>query len=384
MIPLMNTTFADEQRVKDELCAFIQGAEQLSCGPKVLEWEHAFATWQGRDYAVAFNSGSSANLALIQSLLNLNWLQPKDRVGFSAVTWATNVMPLMQLGLEPLPIDVRERSLNVGATWKPGTMRFVFLTHVLGLCDNLAVIQKVCESQGVTIIEDCCEAMGSVFQGTKLGNCGLASTFSTFVGHHLSTIEGGMVCTDNQELYSMLLMVRSHGWSRNLPEFERRGLREQYGRTSFEDRYTFYHLGYNLRPTELTGVLGLAQLDELKWSCGRRHLNFLKLRGAVATNPCLSVPEVSHMDRCSSFAFPVVAKTPEVRAALVDRCQAAGVEVRPLIAGNIVRQPFYAKYASTDVETPVADHIDRCGCYVPNRPDLTDDELDTIAEVVCG
>ena len=165
-----------------------------------------------------FNSGSSANLALLSSLQQIGFLKEGDNIGFSTLTWATNVMPMIQLGFNPVPIDVNLDTFNINEDdllKKIYRLKAVFITNALGFCSDLDMIKKICEDNHILLLEYNCESLGSVYKGVKLGNFGLASTFSFFVGHHLSTIEGGMVCTDDYVLYNVLKSVREHGWLRN-------------------------------------------------------------------------------------------------------------------------------------------------------------------------
>src|SRR3972149_8627599 len=248
MIKLIQSTFYREPETKRALLKFVAGAKQLSFGVQCELFEKKFRDWQGRSYCVFVNSGSSANLALIQALLNLGKLSKGDTVGFSACTWSTDVMPLVQLGLVPVPVDVELDTLNVSskqlkAAVKKHKLKALLLTNLLGLCDDIDEIARVCRDHNVLLLEDTCESLGSVYKGKKLGNYGFASTFSFYVGHHLSTIEGGAVCTDDEERASMLQIVRAHGWDRNLSSSERERFQRTHNINSpFYSRYTFYDL----------------------------------------------------------------------------------------------------------------------------------------------
>ncbi|MFZ1619650.1 MAG: DegT/DnrJ/EryC1/StrS aminotransferase family protein, partial [Microgenomates group bacterium] len=253
MIKLIKSTFYEEEKSKLELAFFIAQTSYLSFGKQCELFERNFSHYQNRKHAIFLNSGSSANLAIIQALLNLGKIKQGDLVGFSALTWSTNVMPLLQLGLQAVPIDVELDTLNVSSkkfeeTISKFPVKLLFLTNLLGFCDDIDKIKNLCEKNYIILIEDNCESLGTVYKGKKLGNFGLASTFSFYVGHHMSTIEGGAVCTDNEQLASMLRMVRAHGWDRNLNEKSQNKIRSKHNiNSSFYSRYTFYDLGYNLR-----------------------------------------------------------------------------------------------------------------------------------------
>jgi len=373
MIPLIHSTFYKEGETKKLLTNFISDAKYLSFGKECEQFEQSFAKWQGRKYCVFVNSGSSANLALIQALLNLGRIE--NKVGFSALTWSTNVMPLIQLGLIPVPLDVEVDTLNVSSKkLLPviDSLSVVFLTNLLGLCDDIDEIKRLCDEKNVLLLEDNCESLGSVYKGKKLGNYGLASTFSFYVGHHMSTIEGGAICTDDEELADMLRIVRAHGWDRNLAP-------EKKTNQSFYSRYTFYDLGYNLRPTEIQGYIGNTQLPYLDEVVQKRESNFVKLDTPIDTYYPL---RYTHMDTFSSFAFPFICKSTEQRDALVERCKGK-IEIRPIVGGDITQQPFFKKYAFSPVN-PNADLIHKQGLYIGNNPELTDSELELIKEVVNG
>lgn len=393
MIKLVKSTFYNEADTAQKLAAFVSSAQQLSFGPLCKQFEQGFAAYQGRKHCIFVNSGSSANLALIQALRNLGRLRPEDRVGFSAVTWSTNVMPLIQLGLTPVPVDVELDTLNISPDTLAQSLnhmppKALFLTHVLGLCDDLAAIVALCDREGILLIEDTCESLGSVYQGRPLGNFGLASTFSFYVGHHLSTVEGGAICTDDDELATMLRIVRAHGWDRNLPEVEQTSMYQLHRLNSlFESRYTFYDLGYNLRPTEMAGFLGTTQLSYLPEITRKRNLNFLRLAPALyGQRERYHSLRYEHIEMVSSFAFPVVCRTREQRDALVALCNDRA-EIRPIVGGNIVQQPFFRKYVAEfadSFQNSNAEIINNQGLYFGNNPELTEAELLELHQIFVG
>jgi CDP-6-deoxy-D-xylo-4-hexulose-3-dehydrase len=195
----------------------------------------------------------------------------------------------------------------------------------------------------------------------------------------MSTIEGGMVCTDDASVAQMLTMVRANGWDRNLWHVEQWAMRRLHNiQSEFDAKYTFYDLAYNLRPTEITGFLGLQQLKYLDENIAARQRIFKWLHTTTLTNPDLVPLEIGHLSRISAFAFPVICKTPELRALYLARFEAAGIEVRPMIAGNITRQPFWKKYITEQYDLPGADFVHECGFYCGCYPELTDEEVRTI------
>lgn len=389
MIKLIKSTFINEKDTKKKLCAFITKAKQLSIGEECRKFEENFARYQGRKHCIFLNSGSSANLAVIQALLNLRKLKKGDAVGFSALTWSTNVMPLIELGLTPVPIDCELDTLNVS----PRTLKEVitkhhikmlFLTNLLGFCDAIDDIVRLCKKNDILLVEDNCESLGTEYKGKKLGNFGLASTFSFYVGHHMSTIEGGAVCTDDREIDTMLQFVRAHGWDRNLTEDRQLKIRiKNHVNETFYSRYTFYELGYNLRTTEIQGFIGNTQLKYLPEIIRKRQKNFFMFAKAIYSQTDKYYPlRYDHIDVVSNFAVPVVCKTQQIRDELVKKCDGK-VEIRPIVGGDMTKQPFYAKYAkvTTRKGKTNASLAHEQGLYFGNNPELTTKEIKTIIKI---
>jgi CDP-6-deoxy-D-xylo-4-hexulose-3-dehydrase len=396
-IPLVKSAFSNEEETKRALADFIVDAPILSMGEKCFEFEREFAKWQGRRHCVLYNSGSSANLALLQSLENINgdkwdrWLcGDRLNVGISACTFATNVMPILQLGFNPVPIDCKIPTLNTTADnlldkildKGHDGLEYLFITNLLGFAGDLNIIRKVCEEEQITLIEDNCESLGTELTSGKTGNFGLASTFSFFVAHQMSTIEGGAVCTDDAELAQMLKLVRAHGWDRNLSVDEQSALRKKHGVNNFRAHYTFYESAFNFRPTEITGFLGIEQLKHLDENIRRRAENYKLVSEIYESNPDFIPIESSHLSKISAFAIPILCKTPELRKKYVCNFIGAGIECRPMVGGNITKQPFYQKKYIHWQNYPGADFLDTCAFYCGNSPDYTTDELLTITKAM--
>lgn len=372
----MKSTFLGEQETKDALCSFIQTSNKLSMGDEVSKFERSFAEWQGRSHSVMVNSGSSANLVILQALINLGKLKEGDRIGVSAVTWATNVMPVIQLGLVPVLIDVNLETLNISCEEvRKHSIHCLFITHLLGFHGDIEAIAEYCKSKNIILLEDTCESLGTDCNGKKLGNFGLASSFSTFVGHHMSTVEGGLVATDDDELNQMIRMVRAHGWDRNVTPEQRSELRSKWNINDFYGPYTFYTLGYNLRPMELQGLIGSIQLKHVDVANENRKRSYARVFDSIDSKD-LMLPN----QYVSAFAIPVICSTQELRDTYVKKCKEMGIETRPIVAGNMNRQPFFKQYMS-QLPLPVADKVHTCGFYLPNHPDLTEEEIDYLSSV---
>lgn len=384
-IPLIRSTFHNEDEMAHKLSAFILSKPRLSMGEQCAEFERVFAEKQGRAFAVFVNSGSSANLIAVQALLNTGRLKKGDKVGFAALTWSTNVMPLIQLGLTPVPIDCDPHTLNISPETLAPHLRDIkalFITNVLGLCDDIETIAKQCEEAGIVFFEDNCESLGSQAYGKLLGNFGVMSTFSTFVGHHLSTIEGGVVTTDDKELYEALIIARAHGWSRSLSKETQERLQKEHRTTEFFSRFTFYDLGYSVRPTEISGFIGVEQVKYWDHIVEKRRAHAERFVAAAKTNKNIVPLDTSHLEVFSNFAMPLVFTSAEVFEATRQKFETHGVETRPVIAGDMTAQPFYKKYVGEDNSCPNARYVMQNGFYFGNNQDLTEDELSLLESLI--
>jgi CDP-6-deoxy-D-xylo-4-hexulose-3-dehydrase len=360
----------------------------LSMNFQCKKFEEKFSNFQSRKYSVFVSSGSMANLVLIQSLLNLGMIKRGAKVGVSSLTWATNIMPLIQLGLKPVLIDCDNETLNVSLRniekeYEQSPFSCLFLTNALGFCSDIDNIKDFCQENRILFIEDNCESLGSEYKKIKLGNFGEASTFSFFVGHHLSTIEGGMICTDNENLYHMLLMTRAHGWSRNLPEESKSKLKKDYAVNDFYDKYMFYDLAYNARPTEINGFIGNIQIDYIDEIIDRRERNFFKFYEYIDQNPVIEKINYKNLSRVSNFGVPLVFKNREIGLRYRESFERNNIEIRPIISGSMHKQPFYQKYVANITQNfPNAEKIHENGFYFGNNPELNESEIKRITDIL--
>lgn len=384
-IRLIKSSFYNESDTKKKIIQFIKKTETLSMNINCMKFESNFSRKQKRKYSTFFNSGSSANLALMRAMLNLGRLKFGDRIGFSNLTWATNVMPIIELGFKPVAIDCNLKTLNVGVKniIEAGEIKCLFITNVLGFSDDLLAIKKYCKEKNIILLEDNCESLGSVCGNRLLGNFGDAATFSFFVGHHMSTIEGGMVCTDNKELSDMLKMVRAHGWDRNLDAGTKSKIKQSNKVSKFYQPYTFYELGYNMRPMEINGLIGNIQLQYLDEIIEKRFKNFKYWNGIVKKNKDIEHLDFSHMNIVSNFAFPLIFKTKEKFNLYKKKFQSAGVEIRPIIAGDITQQPFYKKYVGVRKKVlKNSSTVHSLGFYFGNNPEMNAEEVRYVGKLL--
>lgn len=378
MIRLVNDTI-DEQDIA-ELIAWLKSKPRLTKGDLTEEIEKRWSEWLGVKHSLYVNSGSSANLAIITALKASGRLK-NDRIVAPAVSWSTTVAPIMQMGLTPILCECDRNNLGLDVDHLRTICRekdpaAIALVHVLGIPCDMDAIRDICGENDILLIEDSCESVGSLYKGKMTGSFGIASSFSFFFGHHISTIEGGMVCTDDDELYEILKSVRCHGWDRDLSEAYQARLRAEYKIDDFKALYTFYWQGYNLRSTDLQARIGLSQMKKIDDICKQRHENLLLYDGHI-NNDFWKLP-LSHDSYVSNFAYPII--TPKIDS-VVEALRSNSIETRPLICGSIGRQPFWKKaYGETNL--PFADIVHDYGLYVPNNHQITKEEILKICNVV--
>ena len=378
MIHLTNDTI-DEKDV-DRLIEWLKTYPRLTKGPMTKEFEEKWSKWLGTKYSVFCNSGSSANLLMLYALIRSGRLK-NNKIVIPGLCWATDLAPVMQLNLEPILCDVAMENLAIDLnllekTFIEESPSTLLLVSILGFSPDMDAIKKLCEKYDVILIEDNCESMGTKYDNKKLGNFGEMTSFSTYFGHHMSTIEGGMVCTNDEELYNILLSIRSHGWDRDWTPEKQQEVRAKHNVTDFNSLYTFYHPGFNLRATDLQAYIGVGQLDKIDDWVIKREQNFQRFQSEIKNSYWKPIPLENSFT--SSFCYPVIHPK---RDEIVKALQEAEVEVRPLVCGTMGKQPFYVeKYG--DKELPNCDVIDEFGLYVPNNPSLTDEEMTLIIDTI--
>jgi CDP-6-deoxy-D-xylo-4-hexulose-3-dehydrase len=237
-------------------------------------------------------------------------------------------------------------------------------------------ILTLCKENDILLIEDTCESMGSEYNGKKLGTLGDLSTFSFYFGHHMSTIEGGMISTNDEDLYHILLSIRSHGWDRDLPEEKQISLRKKYNVDEFRSLYTFYYPGFNLRSTDLQAFIGLEQLNKIDQIVTNRNRNYNIYKEKINNKYWnINPPSNSYI---SNFSFPII--TENIKK-LTEELIINNIECRPLICGSINEHPFwYERYGKQSL--PNAKKVHKYGLYLPNNHQMTEDEINKVIEIV--
>jgi len=379
MISLVNDTI--DKKDIDQLVDWLKTYPRLTKGPRTLELEKKWSKWLGQEHSVFVNSGSSAILLMLCALLEAELITKDSKVVVPSLAWATDLSPAVQLGLTPVLCDINLHNLSVDLKhlekiFKQEQPQVLILVSILGFVPDMDEIVELCNRYDVILLEDACESMGSKHKEQKLGTFGLMSSFSTYFGHHISTIEGGFVSTKDKKLYNILKSLRSHGWDRDLDPAEQEKLQEKWNIKTFDALYTFYYHGFNLRSTDLQAFIGLNQIDKLDDICKKRNENFNKFQNRIVNNYWKINSRES--DYISNFAYPIVHPK---RNIIVELLRKNNVEVRPMICGSMGTQPFYVKKYGK-LELPNASIIDKYGFYMPNNPSLTDSEIDFMCDLV--
>lgn len=353
---------------------------RLTKGPLTIQLENKWSDWLGIKNTVFCNSGSSANLLMLWALVEAKRVSNNCKVVVPAISWATDLSPVIQLGMKPILCDcnMEDLSIDLDAFYhlaKKHRPDVLMLVSVLGLAPQMDKIVDICNEFKIILLEDTCESMGTKFKNKKLGTFGLMSSFSTYFGHHISTIEGGFVSTNDEEIYEILKCIRSHGWTRDSgDEFIKKHVNE-WNTNEFDLLYKFYYSGFNLRSTDLQAFIGLGQIDKLDYICNQRNKNFhMYNEGLQDFAPIMSQGE----NFISNFAYPIISKN---REKIVNNLRNKDIEVRPLICGSMGHQPFYIrKYKRLSLKN--ADMVNEHGMYIPNHQRLTEEQINKIITIV--
>lgn len=363
---LMQNTITIKDRLK--IAKFALTTKQFTNGKKVKEFEKAWSKWLGCKYSLFVSSGSTANLLLIAAIMEKYGLKQGDKVLLPACTWVTNVGPIIQLGLEPIFCDVNlsNFSFDIEEMKKikkiHPDIKVVFVTHLLGFPAENNKYQEVFPE--AIILDDVCESHGAKFDdGSKVGQDSLGSTFSFYFGHHMTTIEGGMVCTNDPEIYDLMKMKRSHGMARESINFDQYALENP----DIQKSFLFVTDGYNFRNHELCAVLGISQLKRLDKMIKKRKENYLMFVNLMMNYEHLFRPVYSNFGN-SSFCFPIICYDKTSYEKLLMLLEKYHVEYRPIVGGNLLRHPFLDKYKiATKKKITNADTLNDYGVYLGNN-----------------
>jgi CDP-6-deoxy-D-xylo-4-hexulose-3-dehydrase len=376
-----------------ELIEWLQTYPRLTKGELTKQFEKEWSEYVDCKHSVFVNSGSSANLLMCHVYQQLSSSYKGAKMIVPALCWSTSIAPVMQMGYQPILCDVEMDTLCIDANrfeylCKKHHPQFAMIVYCLGMGPTeLDDIMEICRKYRIIVLEDACENMGSTRNGRHFGTYALEygpwereslGSYSYYWGHHLSTIEGGMVCTNSDTLYHLLLMSRSHGWSRDLPETTRKDLKKRYRINDFNELYTIYASAYNVRSTDLQAFLGLNQIQKAEEVAQKRAALFQAYQEGIQNDYWKPKP---NQDIVSAFSYPIIHPK---RDELAKRLQEMEVECRPLICGSIAKQPFYLERYENKEEVKNADLIHDYGMYVGCHTDMTTEDVESVCEIVNG
>jgi len=382
--PLMGETITFGDRLK--MAYFALTAKRFTFGEKVKKFEAEWSDWVNPrshgTYSLYVSSGSTANFLLVAAAIELYGLKKGDKVLLPACTWMTNVAPIIQLGLTPVFCDVNLKNFSFDLTEarllaKKHDIKMVFVTHLLGFSADNEGLKKIFPN--AIMIDDVCESHGCTDAiGNKRGSNSLGATFSFYFGHHMSTVEGGMVTTNNKDLYDLMKIKRSHGMARESTRFD--DYAELY--PDIDKQFLFVTDGYNFRNHEICAVLGSSQLKRLDKMIQIRNNNHRLFTNIIDKYPHLFY-NIDNPATNSSFCFPFICKSPEIMKAMKDTFAENKIEFRPVVAGNLLSQPFLKDYEiDTEKKRTNADIIQSQGVYIGNNHFVTDKDMEFLKQVV--
>ncbi|ADN09553.1 DegT/DnrJ/EryC1/StrS family aminotransferase [Sulfurimonas autotrophica] len=358
----------------------------FTMGDSVKQFEEEFAKFLGRKYAVMVSSGSTANLIATAALFYTNnpMLKRGDEVIVPAVSWSTTYFPLQQYGLKLKFVDIDLETLNydLNALEKAisDDTKMIMAVNLLGNPNDFDAINKLIKDKDIFILEDNCESMGAEYKGKQAGTFGVMGTFSTFFSHHMATMEGGFVTTDDEELYHILLSMRAHGWTRNLPKENKVSNKSD---DWFEESFRFVLPGYNVRPVEMSGAIGVEQLKKLPSFLEQRRKNAKLFVELFENHPDFLIQK--NIDNSSWFGFSLIIK-PESnlkRKDIIKKLQENNIDCRPIVTGNFIRNDVM-KFFDYEIHDKLsnADYLHENGFFVGNSQVDLENEIKYLAKVL--
>ena len=364
----------------------VMDSGRYTMGPRVKQFEEEFAARFGAKHAVMTNSGSSANLLMVAALClhPAYGLKPGDEVIVPAVSWSTTFFPVTQYGLKLVFVDVDKHTLNIDTRKIRDAIsdktRAIFAVNLLGNSCDWDALREIANDHNLAIIEDNCESLGATYQHKMLGTMGVMGSFSFFFSHHMQTMEGGMILTNDSELDQYLRSLRAHGWIRDLSDenciYNKSG-------DPFEDSFKFVLPGYCVRPLEMSGAIGSVQLAKLDGMIQRRRENAIVFKKAF--EDILTVQIQREVGESSWFGFSLILKAQLEgrRKEVIDKLKAEGVETRPIVAGNFTKNPVISRIDHRIAGSlDAADCIDRNGFFIGNDSRNLTDEILLVADII--
>lgn len=381
--PLATSTWDDEEL---KAIQSVIDSDKFTMGQFVNSFENNFGKFIKRKYCVMVSSGSAANLLSIASLFYTKKPRLKigDEVIVPAVSWSTTFFPLQQFGLKLKFVDIDLNTLNydldsLESSISPNT-RMIVAVNLLGNPNDFDKINNIIKNKNIILFEDNCESLGAEFKGKKTGTFGLLGTFSTYFSHHISTMEGGFVTTDNEELYHILLSIRAHGWTRNLPK---ENLVANKSDDWFEESFRFVLPGYNVRPVEMSGAIGLKQLKKLPSFLEKRRQNAGLFVNLFKNHPDFIIQK--EIEKSSWFGFSLIIKpgSKRKRNEVINILEKNKVEYRPIVTGNFVKNDVL-KYFDYSIHKKLknADHLHDNGFFVGNSHEELSKNIEFLKKIL--
>jgi CDP-6-deoxy-D-xylo-4-hexulose-3-dehydrase len=383
--PLATATWGQEEQ---DAMQRVIASGMYTMGANVQAFERDFAQYVGSQHCVMVNSGSSAVLLMVAALFYTKnaklKLQRGDEVIVPAVSWSTTYYPLYQYGLKIKFVDIDLHTLNYDLDQLEQAVtdktRAIMAVNLLGNPNDFGRIRQIIGQRDIVLMEDNCESMGAKFEGKHAGTFGVMGSFSSFFSHHISTMEGGLIVTDDEELYQILLSLRAHGWTRNLPKHNL--VCSDKSDDPFEESFRFVLPGYNVRPLEIEGALGVEQVKRLPLLIEERRKNGKLLQAALASHPDIIIQQ--EIGESSWFGFSLVIRPGSklTRSALVAKLTELGFECRPIVAGNFAKNEV-VKYFDSEVHGVLkhAEHIDKNALFVGNHHYPIPDAFAALAKI---
>ncbi len=381
--PLATSTW-DETEI--EAIESVIKRDMYTMGESVAEFEKNFAEFIDRKYCVMVSSGSAANLIATASLFYTKKpkLQRGDEVIVPAVSWSTTYFPLQQYGLKLKFVDIDLDTLNydldaLEAAITPKT-KMIMVVNLLGNPNDFDAIEKMIQDKDIFLLEDNCESMGAIYKGRQTGTFGLMGTFSTFFSHHMATMEGGFVSTDDEELYHILLSMRAHGWTRNLPK---NNMVADKSDDWFEESFRFVLPGYNVRPVEMSGAIGIEQLKKLPGFLEQRRKNAEVFKALFQNHSEFKIQK--EIGNSSWFGFSLIIKPSSVlkRKDIVAKLKESEIDCRPIVTGNFTRNEVM-QYFDYEIagELKNADYLHENGFFVGNSQEDLSEQIHFLYETL--
>lgn len=383
--PLATATWGQEEQ---DAMQRVIASGMFTMGEHVKAFERDFSQYVQSKYCVMVNSGSSAILLMVAALFYTKnpklKLKRGDEVIVPAVSWSTTYYPLYQYGLKIKFVDIDLNTLNYDLDQLEGAVtdntRAIMAVNLLGNPNDFGRINQIIGDREIVLIEDNCESMGAKYQGKHAGTFGVMGGYSSFFSHHISTMEGGLIVTDDEELYQILISLRAHGWTRNLPK--QNLVCSDKSDDPFEESFRFVLPGYNVRPLEIEGALGIEQVKRLPSLIAARRENGKLLQSVLANHPDIIIQH--EIGESSWFGFSLVIRPDRklTRKALLLKLNELGFECRPIVAGSFAKNEV-VKYFDSEVYGILknAEHIDQNGLFVGNHHYPIPDAFVALAEI---